>query len=360
MLARFSFSYFIFGLIIASSVDCPNVIEFARGLNMKSSAPELFSDIEIDCCEGYGVTCDKGRVIEIVWYSISLNGTMKGKYLPSSLVSLLLENNKITGKIPSKLPITLKYFDVSGNGITGPIPTELPLNLVYLDLGANKISDTIPKMLPNSLTTLSLWSNTINGTIPDPLPPNLIELILNGNKMSGDVPRLPKSLISINLGFPKQNGIIKPHFTGVIELYRPIDVRINNNYITDIIIQDTSHLKQCDLSQNPLLGNPNIALLKMCIMTGLYEANTLPKTASATPLNTVSATKISESQPTSLPDANEHYRSMNFNDAVIISIAAFLLVALGLMFRKRRQNYTEVQAFLYRERNESKDELVLK
>ena len=65
----------------------------------------------------------------------------------------------------------------------------------------------------------------------------------------------------------------------------------------------------CDLSNNPLLGNPNIAGLTMCTKNGLYSAALLPITRSTTKLakttsvseNVVSATtQLGSSEMTTL------------------------------------------------------------
>eukprot|EP00835_Amoeboradix_gromovi_P002234 NODE_122_length_18870_cov_0.236908.p5 type:complete len:345 gc:universal NODE_122_length_18870_cov_0.236908:15268-14234(-) len=332
---------FMLNHVIAISVDCPNVVDLARTLGMKGTAPDQFADIQVDCCHGFGVTCDKERVIEIVWYSIYLNGTLSNNYIPSNLIGLYLENNRIQGKIPTKLPLTLKYFDVSNNEISGTIPAELPPNLVYFDVSANKVTGSIPPTLPKTLSTLSLWSNFINGTIPDPLPPNLIELFLNNNKMFGDVPKLPESLTSLNLGYPRQIAGLKPHFTGTVELFAPTDVRINNNYITNIIVHDASALKQCDLSQNPLLGNPNVEYLRMCITSGLYDASTLPRT-------------MIDALPTDLPDED--------STVVVVLDYTILIVVLALaaggayfIYKRKKQDHLQLEAFVFREGNTSRE-----
>ena len=68
------------------------------------------------------------------------------------------------------------------------------------------------------------------------------------------------------------------HFSGSLRLDNPIDFFVIDNWITDIIVQNTSSLTVCNLSNNPLLGNPNINALTMCTKTGLYSAGFLPNT----------------------------------------------------------------------------------
>ena len=117
----------------------------------------------------------------------------------------------------------------------------------------------------------------MTGTIPDLWPSGLIALYLSNNHFIGDVPTFPLSLQILVLGYPGYPG---NHFSGVVRINAPTQLYINDNWITDIIIQDRSGLtNNCDLSNNPLLGNPNIDFLNTCTKNGLYSVNLLPKTA---------------------------------------------------------------------------------
>lgn len=62
-------------------------------------------------------------------------------------------------------------------------------------------------------------------------------------------------------------------------LFQPTRVFINNNWITDVIVYETALLgSNCDLSNNPLLGNPDIANLTSCTQIGLYSMSLMPST----------------------------------------------------------------------------------
>ena len=146
--------------------------------------------------------------------------------------------------------------------------------------------------IPASLKYLNLHGNDITGNIPNPISSNLTELYLDGNRMTGDVPPIPIGMVKLELGNPGSPG---NHFTGSVVIKSPIYFYINYNWITDVIIQDTSSLIECDLSHNPLLRNPNIAGLSMCTKQGLYNASLLPITASvstSTGLHTSTANDI--------------------------------------------------------------------
>ena len=129
--------------------------------------------------------------------------------------------------------------------------------------------------IPSNVTYLSLYRNAITGSIPNALPSGLFRLDLSSNQMSGDIPSFPSTLQQLYLG--------NNYFTGTLRINRPIYLYINDNWITDLLIQNIVALTSgCELSNNPLLGNPNIAGLTMCAKTGLYSAALLPVTRSTT------------------------------------------------------------------------------
>ena len=188
--------------------------------------------------------------------------------LPTSLLHLDLNFN-ILDSIPA-LGASLQYLDLEWNFIDSI--QALPASLQYLDLSHNIVSGSIPS-LPATLNYMDLSSNTITGGIPT-LPSTLTSLFLNGNEMFGDVPDLPVTLRELILG----TGGTGNHFTGVVKILNPTTLEIVSNYITDVVVTNSSKLTSCDLSNNPLLGNSNIIALTMCAKTGLYSANLLPIT----------------------------------------------------------------------------------
>eukprot|EP00835_Amoeboradix_gromovi_P001666 NODE_81_length_22753_cov_0.207072.p7 type:complete len:346 gc:universal NODE_81_length_22753_cov_0.207072:14556-13519(-) len=226
-----------------TSDDCSNVINLASGLGMESAYPHEYQAIVNDCCSPY-VTCKNNTITEIKWNSVrfgNLQGVLNGIALPKSLILLDLSNNKITGHIPDDLPSTLRF--------------------------------------------LNLYGNSFNGSIPSNLPQNLTQLQLTGNEMVGDVPELPKNLEVLTLG---NQGIRGNQFSGTVVLNEPKELRINYNLITDVVIHNTSSLIVCDLSSNPLLGNPRIALLTDCVHSFLYSPLILPNTRTFLKSTTIS------------------------------------------------------------------------
>ena len=301
--ARAMFTVFWFiPFAISASVDCPNLIQLAYGFNMHIKQPPIWTTLQTDCCTASGVTCDVSqRVTHISWRSLRLNGTINGTAIPSTLTNFELGNNKLTNAIPNMLSPDLVYLDLSSNRLNESIPAVLPSNITILDLADNQLSSDIPAILPSGLTDLyldqnqltgiipinlpmnlqrvRLWSNRLTGGIPLVLPNNLISFWIDGNFLSGDLPLFPASLSFIGLGYPDET---QNQFSGILRLNRPIELYINDNWITDVVIQDSSALAYCDLSNTPLLGNPNIANLTMCTKIGLYNASLLPNTRMST------------------------------------------------------------------------------
>ena len=226
-----------FNLVAGVSVDCPNLINLALGMGIKTQTPSIWTQLEVDCCLASGITCLSQRVTEIGWYSYGLTGFING----------------------TAIPTLVKIIDLFSNSLTGNFPV-LPSGLQYLDLSENRLYGTLPTSLPLGLTTL----------------------FIDDNYLSGDLPVFPSSLVTLGLGYPGSTGT---HFTGTLRLNAPTFMKINNNWITDVVIQINTGLStsSCDLSNNPLLGNPNIVGLP-CLKNALYSASLLPKTLTATSL----------------------------------------------------------------------------
>ena len=225
--------------INAVSVDCQNVINLAFGLHLDTKQVTIWNQLKLDCCAAPSVTCVSLRVTEIDWNTKTLDGTINATAIPSTLTKLILFDNRISGNFPA--------------------------------------------FLPDGLLNLDLRTNFITGTISK-FPVSIEAIGLHDNLMHGNIPPIPSTIVSIGLGWP---GISGNHFSGKVVLNRPYIVYLSDNWITDIVILDTSQLGNsgnCDISTNPLLGNPNIAGLTMCDKTGIYSANSMPNTLSSSKL----------------------------------------------------------------------------
>ena len=231
-----------------SSLDCLHVINLASGLGMQSIEPTIWSEMQSDCCLPLSVRCPSGIVTEIFWGSLGLNGSINATAIPSGLQILDLRfNYGLTGTLPRTLHDGFQYFSVARNRLNGSLPTTLPASLTYF--------------------------------------------AVDGNDFTGEVPLFPSSLLVLALGHPDSSGNL---LSGSVRLHQPERLFINEQLITDVEIQDASVITECDLSGNPLLGNPNIATLTMCDMTGLYSASSMhSKTSQPNPSKSIRIATIS-------------------------------------------------------------------
>ena len=288
-------------LIYGVSVDCPALISFAQGLRVQSVRPALWTALQGDCCNTLVASvnrdtsiCVNERVTEISWWGLGLNGILNATAMPPMLIHLDLNQNFITGGIPAGLPSGLRDLVLYRNQMTGVIP-GLPVGLVYLDLPENRFSGSLPSSLPNGLT----------------------RIYLEDNNFTGELPIFPSTLYTISLGL--SGDVRTNHFSGTLSLNKPRRIFINNNLITDIIIQDSTALTNCDLSNNPLLGNSRVANLTICVKTGLYSPSLLPnsQTTTKSPLIvTIFSTPFSS--------ATEHFTSSSAAPSSSLSSAIVL------------------------------------
>ncbi|KAF7107159.1 hypothetical protein CFC21_107834 [Triticum aestivum] len=180
--------------------------------------------------------------------------------LPPHFSHLVLNDNKITGKIPESIcfNIFLTVLDFSNNNLIGSLPTciyALPLlvilnlkgnslvgsipseichlnRLIFLDVSRNNLSGPIP-CLPN-VQYLHLSENQFNGTFPLSLGTDIYTIDLQGNQFSGILPRL------MFKAFPKLQIML-----------------LERNMFEGMIPNDICHLKclrLLDLSHNKLSG----------------------------------------------------------------------------------------------------------
>ena len=272
------------------SIDCPDVIYFALGLHINSKKPAIWNALQNNCCNASGILCSGQRVTEISWFNMGLDGFINNTALPSGLTQLIIHSNFITGNISNEWPSTLQVINIGTNRLTEYIPTAWPSGLQILHLDTNQFFGTIPSTLPQSLEELALEDNQLSGSIPVPLPSGLQRLGLAGNFITGNVPLFPTTLQFLQLGYPGYPG---NRLAGTLVVNKPMNLYINDNWITDIVITDISQLTLCDISNNPLLGNSNIAELTMCTQMGLYSSTSLTNT------RTTAATSISNKPVTS-------------------------------------------------------------
>ena len=250
---------------VAASVDCPVVISLARNLNLNLVQPTIWNQLQTNCCTATGVTCDSNPyVTRIIWESLGLNGTISTIVLPSNL----------------------QWLRFGLNSISGPLPTNWaswPSSLYQVILKSNELTGNIPNTKPGTVTDFWVQDNLLTGPLPSNLLISLTELHVGSNFLSGDLPSFPASMVYLYLGWKTDScSVVCNKFTGTLRLIKPIWFTVNFNLITNIVITDISGLTNCDVSNNPLLGNPSLSSLGICSRNNLYAASLLPNTRIST------------------------------------------------------------------------------
>ncbi|XP_073008376.1 protein STRUBBELIG-RECEPTOR FAMILY 3-like isoform X2 [Typha latifolia] len=164
-----------------------------------------------------GVQCVDSTISTIVLNGANLGGQLSDTLVDfTSIVTIDLSNNHISGTLPEKLPLTIQNFYLSDNQFTGIIPNnlselkllsdislshnrltgELPdvfhtlTGLVNMDLSFNNLSGPLPFSMESlsSLTTLHVQNNQLSGTLDvlENLP--LKDLNVANNLFSGSIP----------------------------------------------------------------------------------------------------------------------------------------------------------------------------
>ena len=251
---------------MGQSVDCPNVINLAKGLLMPSKQPTRMTQIETDCCAAAtGVTCLSLRVTAIVWRNLNLAGVVNGSALPSTLTRLDLFNNKIGGGFPSPIPSALREIDFYINLMSGQIP-PIPLNMNWLDLGSNLFTGYLPP-INDGMTFFNLWNNQVSGGI-NYIPSSLTgQINIGANKMNGTIPIIPNTITDFYCGANS--------FVGRISIYRPSRFEINNNLFTSVSITDISFITSCILSYNQIYSDTVALYSSKCAILGLLIRPTI-------------------------------------------------------------------------------------
>ena len=251
-------------------------------MGMNTAQPSIMSQLNGDCCTAQGITCDsKARVTEISYSNLSpkLAGTMNGTLLPPLLTSIWLSGNQLNGNVPQTWPPNITTIYIGYNFFTGNIPQTWPSSMEGIYLQNNQLTGNIPNTWPSGLKILDLSTNPLNCMSPGPWPTGLQELHLNGLSCTGSIGPFPSSLQVLYLGWSRDAPGTYNKFSGTLSFKQSLtELGIAYNLFTNLFISNASSFTSCDISYNPLLGNPNIVNLTMCTQTGLYSPSLLPNT----------------------------------------------------------------------------------
>ncbi|RCV32101.1 hypothetical protein SETIT_6G230900v2 [Setaria italica] len=180
----------------------------------------------------------------------------------SSLTSLNVSRNNITGKLPASLEQLkmLTTLSMRYNQLEGSIP-DLPTGIQLLDLSHNYLSGSLPQNVGGrELYYLLLSHNFLSGVIPTNLCKTVsMEVIdLSNNNLSGELPNCWKKNSNLyTIDFSSNNfwGEIPSTIGSLSSL---VTLHISKNNLSGTLptsLQSCNRLMLLDLGENNLCGN---------------------------------------------------------------------------------------------------------
>ncbi|KAL4195799.1 hypothetical protein AMTRI_Chr04g180140 [Amborella trichopoda] len=176
-----------------------------------------------------------------------------------------LNDNQLTGQIPSELGKLTELFDLNlaNNYLEGPIPENLSscVNLNSLNLSMNNLKGVIPIELSriSNLDTLDISSNKISGSIPSSIGDleHLLKLNLSRNRLVGFIPLEfgnLRSVLDIDVSSNDLFGRIPQELSQLQDL---ISLRVEYNNLTGDItsLSNCLSLSFLNVSYNDLVGD---------------------------------------------------------------------------------------------------------
>ncbi|OVA19614.1 Protein kinase domain [Macleaya cordata] len=147
------------------------------------------------------------------------SGELPSKISGNTLGSLILSNNKISGKIPPAIGnlTNLQILSLQVNNFSGEIPPEIGdlKNLSKINISHNNINCEIPVTLAlnPSIESIDFSGNNLSGAIPKEITSLeiLSTLNLSRNQLSGQIPnemRSMASLTTLDLSYNHLSGSI--------------------------------------------------------------------------------------------------------------------------------------------------------
>ena len=311
----------------SASADCPSIIEYAKGLNMHLVQPiMMFNMINYDCCDptkNPSIVCNSNRVTRLIWSQLGLNGTINMMHMieitpvidlsnnfiygnisffPEHLSFLSLENNYLSGPLPSlplggvdfniknnfftgQIPNLEYYFQIVNadhNLFTGPPPGFTPATITY-SIAYNQLTGSLPEFYDFFwIRKIYLNNNLLSGDLVNPLIAILEVLVLDNNLFSGSIGVLPLELVVFSISNNNLKGLLPAipstikilrigpgnQLHGTVNLTAPTVLNLQGNYITNLVIKNTSQLTSCTLDNTPLLYLANN--YNMCSKNNMY------------------------------------------------------------------------------------------
>ncbi|KAJ8551271.1 hypothetical protein K7X08_000641 [Anisodus acutangulus] len=289
----------------------------------------------------------------------ALNGLFPSASFGSlhSLTYLELDNNQLSGLIPSELGKCKKLalLNLAQNKLSGPIPVELGdmSDLQVLSLQSNNLVGEIPSNISqlNRLQRLNISWNSLTGSIPSSLSSltNLTNLNLQGNKLSGQIPTAISNLnvlLELQLGGNQLGGPIPE-----MPLNLQIALNLSHNLFQGPIpvsLSRLTSLEVLDLSYNRFSGQIPDILTTMRGLTRLVLSNNqlsgvVPVFGSFVSVETGGNSDLIYPSPVAPPQAAKKRRksivvAVLVPIACVAAIAIFTAIAISISRRYYRIN----------------------
>ncbi|KAG4380442.1 hypothetical protein GLYMA_16G174600v4 [Glycine max] len=199
-----------------------------------------------------------------------ITGSLPDLSVFSSLRSLVLYGNKLSGKIPEgiRLPFHLEFLSIGSNSLEGGIPKSFGNScaLRSLDMSGNNLNKELSVIIHQlsgcarfSLQELNIGGNQINGTLSElSIFSALKTLDLSENQLNGKIPestKLPSLLEFLSIGSNSLEGGIPKSFGDACAL-RSLDMSYNSlSEEFPLIIHHLSGCARFSLQELNLKGN---------------------------------------------------------------------------------------------------------
>jgi hypothetical protein len=214
-----------------------------------------------------------------------LSGSISPDLSGSSIISLNMGDNLLTGSLPNKYPPTLDNIDARNNNFSGSISPSLPnvASIRIIRLHNNGLSGIVP--FPSNLSTsllreYQISDNTrLTGSLPSGFfsMPNLLYFCAQHNSMNGNFPtQVPNTTCSIRELYATGN-----RFTGSLpnrlDLCPFLEViELSGNLLTGGLpsgLQNMSALDFINLADNKMSGTLPSNWTALLDLDGIYLSN---------------------------------------------------------------------------------------
>lgn len=234
-------------------------------------------------CGWKGIVCRKGKVRGIELPNGGIAGDLSSLdfSLFRDLETIDLAGNGLTGPIPRKIAnlSQLVSLQLQQNQFSGKLPGELGAlgeKLLVLDLSENQLVGPIPPSLGNlsAVTRLLLHKNQIDGGIPGELGNlrNMEDLELNFNRLSGSIPPALGRLTKLSVLLLYENRLSGPIPSSLGNLTELDTLLLFNNYLSGSIPPEIGRLKKLlllSVSTNNLTGGVPSSFKNLTSLTDL-------------------------------------------------------------------------------------------